>query len=82
MNEAVLGRVATCLRDYLDLEIARFSRATVLADYELGAEDVDLLLCLFEMEFGIDLDDVDAELPKTVGDLCDVVETKLGAVAA
>ena len=79
--EAVLGRVAVVLSDYvLDLkhyERPRFSRTTLLANYELEARDVDLILCQLESEFQVDLDGVDERAVTRVQHLCDLIEARL-----
>lgn len=81
--EGVLGRVAVVLSDYvLDLkhyERPRFSRTTLLANYELSARDVDLILCELEGEFGVDLEGVDERAVTRVQHLCDLIEARLRA---
>jgi acyl carrier protein len=71
--EAVLGRVCVIIRELLELPIARFSRATQLADYFDNLDWHEFKLSI-EDEFDVDTDVACADDWKTVGDVCDWLE--------
>ena len=78
--DAVEQKVVDIICDYLNLEADQVSLKSDLSN-DLGAdslETVELTMAL-EQEFGVEIDDKEAEGIKSVGDIVDIIKKKAAA---
>lgn len=74
----VLDKLKKILEDQLDIDPATVNENTDIAE-DLGADSLDVveLVMTVEEEFDITIEDSDAHLFKTVGDVVNYIESKM-----
>ena len=74
----VIDTLKRLLEDQLDIDPATISEDTNIMD-DLGADSLDIveLMMSVEEEFDITIEDADAQLFKTVGDVVNYIESKM-----
>ncbi len=74
----VLDKLRKILEDQLDIDPATVNESTDIAE-DLGADSLDVveLVMTVEEEFDITIEDSDAHLFKTVGDVVNYIESKM-----
>ncbi|MBQ9984762.1 MAG: acyl carrier protein [Oscillospiraceae bacterium] len=74
----VIDTLKNILEDQLDIDPATISEDTNIMD-DLGADSLDIveLMMSVEEEFDITIEDSDAQLFKTVGDVVNYIESKM-----
>lgn len=74
----VLDKLRKILEDQLDIDPATVNENTDIAE-DLGADSLDVveLVMTVEEEFDITIEDSDAHLFKTVGDVVNYIESKM-----
>ena len=72
-----LNRVKEILSEQLDVEIEKIDGKSLLIE-DLGADSLDVveLLMLLEDEYGVELNEEESVLLKTVNDIVEVVKEK------
>lgn len=74
----VIDKLRKILEDQLDIDPATVNENTDIAE-DLGADSLDVveLVMTVEEEFDITIEDSDAHLFKTVGDVVNYIESKM-----
>ena len=74
----VIDKLRKILEDQLDIDPATINENTDIAE-DLGADSLDVveLVMTVEEEFDITIEDSDAHLFKTVGDVVNYIESKM-----
>lgn len=74
----VIDTLRNILQDQLDIDPALVNEDTNIID-DLGADSLDIveLMMTVEEEFDITIEDSDAQLFKTVGDVVNYIESKI-----
>lgn len=75
-HEETFSKVADIIADKLGIEKKRITKEATLAD--LGADSLDLVEIIMKMEeqFGIEINDEDAEKMNNVGEVVDYIQHK------
>lgn len=74
--EDTFSKVADVIADKLGIEKTRITKESTMAD--LGADSLDLveIIMKFEEQFGIEINDEDAEHMNTVGQVVDYIQQR------
>ena len=75
-RDETFSKVADIIADKLSIEKKRITTESTLAD--LGADSLDLVEIIMKMEeqFGIEINDEDAENMNTIGQVVDYIQQK------
>ena len=75
-HDETFSKVADIIADKLGIEKPRITKESTLAD--LGADSLDLVEIIMKMEeqFGIEINDEDAEHMNNVGQVVDYIQSK------